>query len=105
MRPVLSRLYGQIRKQAIVSKDAPYTVFEIPSFVFGYPLFQMSEAREYLIATLKEAGFQVWPVNEKYLLISWVKQNPKGLAAHRPPLLVNYRPQVYDPTTIGSMLR
>ena len=31
MRPVLSQLYGQIRKQAVHSPNAPYIVFEIPA--------------------------------------------------------------------------
>ena len=103
MRPVLSQLYGMIRKHAIHSPNAPYIVFEIPTYVFGYPIFQLTEAREYLMKTLGDSGFLVWVVDEKYLLISWVKTQSKS-AAHRPPLLTNYRPMVYDPTTLGSML-
>lgn len=102
MRPVLGQLYAQIKKHAIHSPDAPYIVFEIPKFVFGYPLFQLSEAREYLIATLSESGFSVWPVNNEYLLIAWTKQQThRG----RPTLLTNYRPQVYDPVALGSMFQ
>lgn len=103
MRPVLSQLYGQIRKQAIHSPNAPYVVFEIPTYVFGYPLFQVAEARDYLMDTLQRSGFLVWVVNEKYLLVSWVRQTPSKNAAHRPPLVTNYRPQVYDPVTLGNM--
>uniref|UniRef100_A0A6C0EMU1 Uncharacterized protein n=1 Tax=viral metagenome TaxID=1070528 RepID=A0A6C0EMU1_9ZZZZ len=100
MRPVLGQLYAQIKKQAIHSPDAPYIVFEIPKFVFGYPLFQLSEARDYLIATLSESGFSVWPVNNEYLLIAWTKQQThRG----RPTLLTNYRPMAYDPLTLASM--
>ena len=69
MRPVLAQFHAKIRKQAIHSPNAPYIVAEIPEFVFGYPLYQLSEAREYLLKTLQASGFQVWPVNEKYLLI------------------------------------
>jgi len=102
MRPVLSQLYGQIRKQAIHSPNAPYIVFEVPPYVFGYPLFKLSEARDYIMKTLTEGGYMAWVVDEKYLLISWMKINGKT-ASHRPPLLTNYRPQVYDPSTLGSM--
>jgi hypothetical protein len=101
MRPVLASLYSQIRRQSIHAANSPYVVFEIPGFVFGYPLFQMSEAREYLLKTLTESGFQVWPVHENYLLVSWVKQQKPG--NHRPSLLTTYRPQVYDPVALGSM--
>lgn len=100
MRPVLSQIYAQIKKQAIHSPDAPYTIFEIPKFVFGYPLFKMSEAREYLTNVLMESGFAVWPVNDIYLLISWTKQQ---MNRGRPSLLTNYRPMPYDPVTLSSM--
>ena len=105
MRPVLAQIQAKIRKQAIHSPGAPYIVFEIPEFVFGYPLYQLSEAREYLLKTLQGSGFQVWPVNDKYLLISWVKTQGRAAGTYRPPLITNYRPQVYDPIALGSMLR
>ena len=100
MRPVLSQIYAQIKKQAIHSTDVPYTIFEVPKFVFGYPLFKIAEAREYLINVLSESGFAVWPVNNDYLLISWTKQQ---MHRGRPSLLTNYRPQVYDPVALSSM--
>ena len=102
MRPVLSQLYGQIRKQAIHAPNAPYVVFEVPGYVFGYPLFKLSEARDYIMKVLTEGGYMAWVVDEKYILISWMKINGKT-ASHRPPLLTNYRPQVYDPSTLGAM--
>jgi hypothetical protein len=100
MRPVLSQIYAQIKKQAIHSTDAPYTIFEVPKFVFGYPLFKITEAREYLINVLSESGFAVWPVNNDYLLISWTKQQ---MNRGRPSLLTNYRPMPYDPVALSSM--
>jgi hypothetical protein len=96
MRPVLSQLYAKIRRQAIHAPNAPYVVFEIPTYVFGYPLFQLTEARDYLIQTLQSAGFLIWVVDEKYLLISWIK-TPGKSSTYRPPLLTNYRPMPYDP--------
>ena len=104
MRPVLAQLYAKIRRQAVHSPNAPYVVFEIPSYVFGYPLFQMTEAREYLLTTLQASGYLVWVVDEKYLMVSWMKTQGKA-STYRPPLVTNYRPQVYDPTQLGSMLR
>ena len=104
MKPVLAQIEGKVRQQAIANANAPYILFEVPSFVFGYPLFQVSEAREYLTKTLTDSGFLVWPVNDgKYLLVSWLKTQAR--ASHRPPLLTTYRPQVYDPSVMGSMYR
>lgn len=96
MRPVLSQLYAKIRRQAIHSPNSPYVVFEIPTYVFGYPLFQLSEAREYLLHTLQTSGFLVWVVDEKYLLISWLKTGNGNKPNYRPPLITNYRPMPYD---------
>jgi hypothetical protein len=105
MRPVLAQIQMKVRKQAISTPNAPYIVFEIPQFVFGYPLYQLSEARDYLLHTLQSSGYQVWVIDEKYLLISWVKTSQGKSGSYRPPLITNYRPQVYDPTQLGSMLR
>ena len=105
MRPVIAQIQMKVRKQAISTPNAPYIVFEIPQFVFGYPLYQLSEAREYLLQTLQTSGYQVWVIDEKYLLISWVKTSQGKSGSYRPPLITNYRPQVYDPTQLGSMLR
>ena len=104
MRPVLAQLYAKIRRQAIHSPNAPYVVFEIPSYVFGYPLFQLTEARDYLVTTLQTSGYLVWVVDEKYLMVSWMKTQGKS-SVYRPPLVTNYRPMPYDATQLGSMLR
>ena len=106
MRPVLAQLYARIRRQAVHDAKAPYIVYEVPNYVWGYPLFDIKEAREYLmIKTLETSGFQVWVVDEKYLFITWMKTTGGRGPNYRPPLITNYRPQVYDPTTLGSMLR
>jgi hypothetical protein len=102
MRPVLGQIHQKVRQQAIHDANAPYIVFEVPSYIWGYPIYQQSEARDYLMAQLTESGFQVWVVNENYLLISWMKLGKSG-TVQRPVLTTNYRPQVYDPTALGSM--
>ena len=103
MIPVIAQIQAKIRTQAIHNSNAPYIVFEVPTYVFGYPLFQMSEAREYIMNTLSQGGYMVWVIDDKYLLISWLKTAGGKLSQHRPPLLTNYRPQVYDPSTLGTM--
>lgn len=105
MRPVLAQLYAKIRKQAIHAPNAPYVVFEIPEYVFGYPLYQMSEARDYLVKTLQTSGYMVWVTDAKYLFVSWIKTVNGKTTNYRPPISTNYRPQVYDPTMLGNMLR
>jgi hypothetical protein len=101
MRPVLGQIEQKVRQQAIHDANAPYIVFEVPQYMWGYPIYQISEARDYLIRELTEAGYQAWVVNDTYILISWMKMVKNSVA--RPVLTTNYRPQVYDPTALGYM--
>ena len=104
MSPVMTQIQAKIRQQAIHNTNAPYITYEVPSFVFGYPLYQVSEAIEFLVKEYSSAGYWVWVVENKYLLISWIKP-VKTRDVGRPMLATNYRPQVYDPSAIAFMAR
>ena len=104
MSPVMTQIQAKIRQQAVHNTNAPYIVYEVPSFVFGYPLYSLSEAMEFLIKEYSAAGYWVWVVDQKYLLISWIKP-VKTKDIGKPILATNYRPQVYDPSAIAFMAR
>jgi len=46
-------------------------VFEIPEFIYGYPLFDLNECIKYLLNNLKLNGFLVKYYFPKILYISW----------------------------------
>lgn len=96
MKPIISQIEQKVRQQAIANSNAPYILFEVPSFVFGYPLFNHKDAINYLLNELLKSGFWVWNVEEKYLFISWIKPI-KSRDLGKSILTTNYRPQVYDP--------
>ncbi len=102
MVPVISQIEAKIRQQAIHNSRAPYILYEVPTFVFGYPLYALKEAIEYLVTEFARAGYWVWVVDEKYLLISWMKP-VKTRDLGKPILATNYRPQVYDPSAFAFM--
>jgi hypothetical protein len=104
MIPVMAQIQAKIRTQAIHDANAPYLVYEIPTYVFGYPLFSLSEAREFLVREYSKAGYWVWIVDEKYLILSWMKP-VKTRDGGKPILATNYRPAVYDPATMAFMAR
>ena len=104
MSPVMTQIQSKIRQQAVHDTKAPYIVYEVPSFVFGYPLYHLSEAIEFLMKEYAAAGYWIWIVENKYLLISWIKPI-KTRDMGVPILATNYRPQVYDPSTIAFMAR
>jgi len=101
MKSILAQIEGKIREQAIRNSNAPYILFEVPSFVFGYPLFNFKDAVNYLLNELLKAGFWVWNVEEKYLLISWLRP-VKTRDLGKTILTTNYRPQAYNPEFFNS---
>lgn len=96
MTPIIAQIQAKIRQQAIHNTNAPYIVYEVPTYVFGYPLFALKEAMNYLVTEFSKAGYWVWIVEEKYLMLSWLKP-VKTKDMGKPILATNYRPMVYDP--------
>jgi len=102
MGPVIDQIQAKIKQQAIHNSNAPYILYEVPTFVFGYPLYTLKEAIEYLVSEFAKAGYWIWVVDQKFLFISWMKPvKTKDLG--KPILATNYRPQVYDPSTYAFM--
>lgn len=102
MGPVIEQIQAKIKQQAIHNTNAPYILYEVPTYVFGYPLFSLKEAVEFLNAEFARAGYWVWVVDSKFLFISWMKPvKTKDLG--KPILATNYRPQVYDPSSFAFM--
>mgnify|MGYP001809828172 CR=1 FL=1 len=108
MRPVLAGLFHSIKVHAQQNPDAPYYAFDVPSFVFGYPLFNHEEAIQYVKETLEEQGFQVIRGSSppSILMISWIKPAPKRETTSRPPKAgPDYRPFVYDESAFAYLTR
>lgn len=102
MKPVIETIQSKIRQQAIHNSNAPYVLYEVPTFVFGYPLFSLKEAKEFLVSEFSKAGYWIWIVEDNYLFISWIKpMKTKDLG--KPILATNYRPMVYDPSALAFM--
>lgn len=102
MKAVIPQIVMNIKRQYVHNPKSPYIMFEVPSFVFGFPIYTMEEATEYLSTQLISAGYWVWIVDTKYLLISWLKP-VKTRDGGKPILTTNYRPMVYDPTLLPKL--
>jgi len=104
MRPVLSNLSSQLKLHAIQNPQAPYFVFDVPSFVFGYPLYDHREAVDYVRDALMEQGFQVWVATNLSLVISWIKPQNQVPRMRAPPKSgADYRPFVYDDSAMNFL--
>lgn len=100
-RVILAQVFTRIKTHVTQTTNTPYIVYQVPSFVFGYPLYNLSEAVEYVKETLEEQGYQVWIVHPgDTLFISWMKPPKGGQGAARrgvvPVREASYRPFVYD---------
>ena len=101
MKPIMTQLEQKIMQQAIHNPKAPYLIFEVPSFIFGYPLYDMKDAIEFLMNALIHAGYWAWNLENKYLFVSWIKP-VKTRDSGRSILTTNYRPSVYDPSFLPN---
>ena len=98
MNPIIAQIQAQIKRQAIHNSNAPYIIYTVPTYVFGYPLFSLKEALDHLVTEFSRAGYWVWVVeNNTSLLISWIKP-VKTRDGGRAILATNYRPQIYGET-------
>jgi hypothetical protein len=104
MGPVMAQIQAKIKQQAVHNTNAPYIVYEVPTFVFGYPLYSLSEAMDFLVKEYSTAGYWVWVVDQKYLLISWIKP-VKTRDLGKPILTTNYRPMAYDQSMMSFTAR
>ena len=106
MRPVLTTLMAQIKTHATTNPSAPYMPFDVPSFVFGYPLYNHREAIDYIKETLEEQGFTVWVAYTGTLLISWMRSGKVRQSSSSKPTSSSgdYRPFVYDESAMEATL-
>jgi len=107
MRPVLTTLFAQIKTHASTNPGSPYMTFDVPSFVFGYPLYNHREAIDYVKETLEEQGFTVWVSYSGTLLISWMRAANNGRTrqtSRAPANNSDYRPFVYDESAMEATI-
>jgi len=75
------RIVESCHKKIVAStnKQQLNCFYEVPQFVIGYPIFDLTKCIEYLKKTLEGEGFLVKYYFPKYLYISWdfeeMKQN------------------------------
>ena len=106
MRPVLAGLSNDIKRHAQLNPHSPMFAFNVPSFVFGYPLYDHEEAIQYIQETLEEQGFRVWRVPPSVLMISWMKPAKQQKDTGKPPKPgPDYRPFVYDESAFAFLTR
>lgn len=66
---ILKKIHSRIKYNANLEKT--FCFFQIPEFIIGVPLYNVSDLRNYLINSLKKNGFNILYVEPNWLFISW----------------------------------
>lgn len=46
-------------------------IYEVPSFLFGHSIYNISDMTKYIFKKLKDEGFYVIKISNNYIFISW----------------------------------
>lgn len=93
------KLYEQASRKIRQSVDfgAKYAVFQVPSFLIGYPMYDRFKATAYTKRQLERGGFNVTITGDHELHISWkIKKVPSEKKEEAPvlddfPTLINLK--------------
>ena len=77
---ILKKVHQRIIYQA--KKEHTYCFFQVPEFIFGVPLYNVIDLRQYLINSLQKNGFKLMYIEPNWLFITWEFRKP-----------VNYQPK------------
>ena len=101
------------RIKTVASHNGQNTFYEIPGFMIGYPLYNLQEALEYIVSSLRKNGFLVQLLPEPHVAVVYISWDPDELKPSKPlkqlrpradnmynqQLLMNNR---YQPTNIHT---
>lgn len=66
---VLVKCHKRIKYNSSLEKK--YCFYQIPEFIIGVPLYNVTEMRTYIINSLKNNGFKIMYIDPNWLFISW----------------------------------
>jgi hypothetical protein len=90
-KEIYKKIFEQFSRKIQVSVDASQkqTILQVPSFLLGYPSYDVEKAGVYLKRQLELSGFQVEPISPIVFNVSWYTQRERKQVPQVP---------VYDPT-------
>jgi hypothetical protein len=78
-KEIYKKIFEQFSRKIQVSVDASQkqTIVQVPSFLLGYPSYDVEKAGVYLKRQLELSGFQVTPISPIIFTVSWYTQKEK----------------------------
>lgn len=68
---ILNRIHSRIKLTSRQKKNEKYCWYNVPEIMVGVPKYDSIECTKYILAKLKENGFQVLYTHPNLLFISW----------------------------------
>ena len=94
---ILKNIHSRIKYYAKLERT--FCFFQIPEFIIGVPLYNVSDLRNYGINSLKKNGFHIVYIDPNWLYISWAKEDrgkvekkPKAKKEKNYKLIDEYKP-------------
>lgn len=86
------KLYEQASRKIRQSVDfgGKYAMFQIPSFLIGYPMFDRFKATSYIKRQLERGGFNVTVTGDHELHITWKVKKVQGEKIIEEPVLDDF---------------
>lgn len=70
---ILKNIHSRIKYYAKLERT--FCFFQIPEFIIGVPLYNVSDLRDYVMKSLKRNGFHIVYIDPNWLYISWAKED------------------------------
>lgn len=74
---ILERVHKRIRHVAAQDGGTTFSMYVLPEFMIGQPLFKADQCRSFVITSLVKNGFRVKYIHPNLLFISWEHMRPE----------------------------
>jgi len=68
---ILNRVHRRITTTSQMKRDEKYIWYNVPSFIFGEPIYDQTDCIAYVVTKLAEEGFTIKYINPGTLFVSW----------------------------------
>ncbi len=74
---ILQKCHHRIKYNSKLERT--YCFYQIPSFIFGTPIYDMNDMKLYIQNSLIKNGFKIMNIEPNWLFISWNMEGKKNL--------------------------
>ena len=74
---ILQKCHHRIKYNSKLERT--YCFYQIPTFIFGTPIYDISDMKSYIRNSLQKNGFEIMCIEPNWLFISWNMKGKKHL--------------------------